>query len=143
MILRGVDFGRVWSASGVQAFFGEGYPFHKKLGPLGPKFDGMTFVAKTTTLSFREGNMPLEDDHTQEELFPSCIKVKPFKGVVLDAVGLSGPGARVLLASGKWQRRINPFFISFMSVAETPQKRREELEEFVKLLKACFENYPT
>jgi len=143
MILRGIDFGKVWGASGVQGFFGEGYRFHSKLGPLRPKFEGMTFVAKTTTLFSRPGNMPLEDDHTPEELFPSCIKVKPFKGVVLNAVGLSGPGARVLLASGHWLRRTKPFFISFMSVAGTPEERASELKQFADIFSAFLSNFPT
>jgi dihydroorotate dehydrogenase len=103
----------------------------------------MTFVAKTTTLSFREGNMPLEDDHTPEELFPKCIVVKPFKGVVLNAVGLSGPGARVLLADGRWQKRTKPFFISFMPVEKDPESRIREFRDFVEILGTNLSNFPT
>ena len=114
MILRGIDFGCVHGASGVQGFFGEGYWFHK-VPIIGPNFNGMTFVAKTTTLNAREGNMPLKSDYTPRDMFPKCVVVKPLSGVVLNAVGLSGPGAKALLDTGLWQRRSKkPFFISFI-----------------------------
>ena len=136
MILRGINFGTVHGASGVQGFFGEGYWFHKMWKSLGLlRFDGMTFVAKTTTLHAREGNMPLGKRLTPQELFPKCVVVKFWKGVVLNSVGLSGPGAHVLLNMEYWQQRREPFFISFMSVASTPRERLEELCGFVNILK--------
>ena len=52
MKLRGIEFGSVIGASGIQGFFGEGYPYHrypKLLFPRSFKFDGMTFTAKTTS----------------------------------------------------------------------------------------------
>lgn len=136
MKLRGIDFGPVWGASGVQGFFGEGYPHHKWLRAFfGLDFSGMTFVAKTTTLTARKGNMPLrEDGITPREWRPRCIVVKPFAGVVLNSVGLSGPGAQVLLADGRWQQRTEPFFLSFMSVAATARERLAELCAFTEML---------
>ncbi len=136
-----VDFGRVWGASGVQGFFGEGYWFHHWLKPVGLDFSSATFVAKTTTLGPRLdpsqglGNMPLKEDWTPSEIFPKCIVVRPLQGLALNAVGLSGPGAKALFETGRWQSLRKPFFLSFMSVASTPQHRIEELREFVTMLK--------
>ncbi len=135
MKLRGVDFGPVWAASGVQGFFGEGYWFHRFWKPFGLDFDGVTFVAKTTTLGPNVGNMPLKRDFTPEERFPKCIVVKPFQGAVLNSVGLSGPGAMALFRRGLWQLRRDPFFISFMSIAKTSAERLEELRRFVIIFK--------
>jgi len=58
--MRGIDFGPVWGASGVLGFFGEGYWYHRYWKPFGLNFSGVTFVAKTTTLKERSGNMPLK-----------------------------------------------------------------------------------
>jgi dihydroorotate dehydrogenase len=54
--------------------------------------------------------------------------------MILNAVGLSGPGAKALLKKGPWQQRTEPFFISFMSVAKTEEERMSELKEFTGLL---------
>lgn len=134
MDLRGIDFGKIWGASGVQGFFGEGYRFHTLFKPLGLDFGGITFVAKTTTLAPNLGNMPLRADFTPSELKPKCIVVRPIKGAVLNAVGLSGPGAEALLRRGFWQTRTQPFFLSFMSIGKTKAERLEELRRFVILL---------
>lgn len=136
MNLRGIDFGTVLGATGVQGFFGEGYWFHQFLRPIGLRFNRMTFVAKTTTLDAHTGNMPLREYNlTPLELFPKCIIVRPWKGVVLSSVGLSGPGAEELFESNVWQGRKQPFFISFMSVTQSPLTRIKELEQFVTLFK--------
>lgn len=133
--IRGIKFGPVWGASGVQGFFGEGYWYHWWFWFLGLCFDFMTFVAKTTTLYRRVVKMPLgEDGISPRERFPACIKVKWFKGVSLNAVSLSGPGADALLQDGRWQQRKKPFFISFMSVGEKPADREKEFREFLTLL---------
>lgn len=131
MKLDGIDFGPIWGASGVQGFFGEGYWYHKYIPGL--NFDGITFVAKTTTLEPRVGNMPLRQDFSPREWKPKCMAVKPLKGVVLNSVGLSGPGAKRLFEMGLWQARKDPFFLSFMAVAVTRSGRKEELREFVNL----------
>lgn len=134
MNLRGLYFGRVWGASGVQGFFGEGYWFHRL--PFGADFTGATFVAKTTTLHERAGNMPLRDDFTPQERFPKCIVVNQRKGIALNAVGLSGPGTEALFDDGRWLRRTSPFFISFMSVASTPVERIAEFGQFVGIFQS-------
>lgn len=140
MHLRGVDFGPVWDASGVRGFFGgDEYLHHKVFKHLpGFSFDGSTFVAKTTTLLARQGNMPLggRDGLTPQEWKPRCIVVKPFRGAVLNAVGLSGPGAAALFEAGRWQLRFKPFFLSFMSVAPAADERLAELRLFVMMLKS-------
>lgn len=136
MKLRGIDFGKVIGASGVQGWFGEGYPYHffLKFVP-GFTFRGVTIVSKTTTLKERVGNMPLgQDKLTPIEFKPACVYVQPGSGVVLNAVNLSGPGLKFLLDTGKWQKLKKPFFISFMSVGETKEDRLNELKEAVEIL---------
>ena len=96
----------------------------------------MTFVAKTTTVLSRAGNMPLNKDGvTPKELLPKCVVVRPFKGVALNAVGLSGPGLKRLLDAGVWQKRNQPFMVSYMSVAPTAEERLLETRAFVEILK--------
>ena len=132
--LRGISFPAICNASGAQGFFGEGYPYHAYWKYAGLTFDRCGFVAKTTTLDERPGNMPLKEDGiTPKEYQPKCIIVKPFKGVLLNAVGLSGPGAYTLFGKQGWQMRTRPFFISFMSVKSTIDERLQELGTFVKL----------
>ena len=143
MKLRGVEFGSVIGASGVQGFFGEGYPYHKLLKFVpGFTLDGVTLTAKTSTLLPRLGNMPLrEDGLTPREFWPSCIKVRPGGGVVLNAVNLSGPGLPFLLNLNRWQKIEKPFFLSFMSVGETKEDRMKELKEAVQLIKKELPNF--
>jgi len=129
--LRDIEFLDCLDASGARGYFGEGYSYHALVPGL--DFTGSTFVAKTTTLEFRVGNMPLKRDLTPRERKPACIVVKPFKGVVLNAVGLSGPGARPLFERGEWQQRSEPFFLSFMPVEKDPGRRLIEVEAFVRL----------
>ncbi len=148
--IGGIDFGPIWVMSGTLNFFGQGWPFHKwlkKLFPKGFAFEGMTFVTKTTTLEPREGNMPMQEDGiTPQEWRPSCIILGPWqwlRGVMLNAVGLSGPGARDLLSRGWWQQMTMPFMISFMSVAGTVEERLREFESFLQLLAAEVPNFRT
>lgn len=131
MTIRGVDFGPVWGASGVQGFFGEGYWFHKLAELVGLSWDGVTFVSKTTTLAPRKGNMPLAADGiTPRHWFPACVRVKWWQGVTLNAVSLSGPGAAALLADGRWQSRSEPFMISFMPEKDSKAERLDEVRAF-------------
>ena len=141
LVLRGVDFGPVWAASGSMGWFGEGYWYHDYVPGLSWK--GCTFVSKTTTLHAREGNMPFYDKEIINrkihrfrpiERFPKCVIVKPWKGVVLNSVGLSGPGTEALFETGEWQKRKDPFFLSFMSVAPDPLQRVYEAESYADLL---------
>jgi len=131
MRLRGIDFGNVFIASGTLNFFGEGWRHHKALRMLpGFDFTGATFVSKTTTWPSREGNMKLRDDLQPMELFPDCIRVYPLENVVLNAVGLSGPGARALFWRYKWDLRKEPFLISFMAAGATREDRLREVQSF-------------
>ncbi len=102
MKLRGIDFANILGASGVQGFFEEGYWFHRMWRPFGLNFSGMTFVAKTATLLPRKGNMPLTRYYTPLNPFPGCVKVKLWRGLILNSVGLSNPGLKKLLLTGKW-----------------------------------------
>jgi dihydroorotate dehydrogenase len=143
MRLRNVEFGHVFNASGARGFFGEGYAFHEPFKRLGLDYAGSTFVSKTTTLGPRVGNMPLDGDHQPRALVPDCIRVKPVAGVVLNAVGLSGPGVMALRT--RWMNRgayPTPFVISVMSVAPTVGSRRDEIRDLVGLLWPVFERAP-
>lgn len=128
-----VEFGHVFNSSGARNFYTEGYPFHRWIPGL--SYARCTFIAKTTTLLPREGNMPLETNgNMPTEFKPDCIRVYPWKGVVLNAVGLSGPGANLLLMIGIWQVIAKPFLLSFMSTADNATARLDELRTFVELL---------
>lgn len=144
MILQSIDFGNVFLASGALNFFGEGWPYHKlyKMIP-GFDFSGATFISKTSTLYQRAGNMPLTVELQPKQLMPSCIKVYPFRGVVLNSVGLSGPGIKALLELDKWQRLRKPFLLSFMAVDATPEKREEEVKIFTDLLGQAMADFST
>ncbi|MBU2109680.1 hypothetical protein KKB71_01860 [Patescibacteria group bacterium] len=136
LILRGVNFGCVFVGAGTLNFFGQGWPWHKfaKLIP-GFDFTGATFVSKTITLNPQKGNMPLKNNFQPVEFFPRCIKVNFLKAVAVNAVALSGPGAKALLETKKWQGLARPFFISFMAIEPTKEKRLQETKGFVDLLK--------
>ncbi len=143
MKLRGIEFGPVIGASGISGWFGEGYPYHVLLH-LVPGFTikGITLTAKTSTLLARAGNMPLRKDKlTPRELKPASIVVKPGAGVVLNAVGLSGPGLKFLLETGRWQKLEQPFLLSFMATGETREERLEELRTAVEMIKAELPNF--
>jgi dihydroorotate dehydrogenase len=133
MRLRDIDFGPVLDASGARGFFGEGYPYHRWIPGL--DFSHSTFVAKTTTLKPRPGNLPLREDWTPVERLPKCVIVKPFKGVALNAVGLSGPGAEALFERREWQARTDPFFLSFMSVETAFIKRMDEVNVYASIFR--------
>ncbi len=129
MILRGINFGPVLQASGATNFHGRGYWYHWPLRFLGLDFRGSTIVTKTTTLLPRLGNMPLKSDGaTPQEWAPLCIIVNWRKKCALNAVGLSGPGLEFLIQTGWWQKFTEPFQISVMSLAPTPNGRQAELE---------------
>jgi len=139
MKLRGIDFGHVFCAAGSRNFFGEGY-WHSWFA----NWEGSTLVTKTTTLNPREGNMPLKQGTTQpRHLKPDCIRVKPVSGVALNAVGLSGPGADALLQKRMWQSFTDPFFISFMPVANTKEGRLRETRKFVELIQVYRRDFRT
>ena len=141
MELRGIDFGHVLDASGVRGWFGEGHPFHHWV-PFGLSFAGSTFVAKTTTLEPRDPNGALaRDGLTTRVLRQPCVRVDWRRGIVLNALGLPGPGLEALLATGRWQRRTEPFFLSHAAVADTAETRLDEVRRFVRILKAAFPDF--
>lgn len=144
--IGGVDFGAAWMMSGLANFRppkdGDcGYRHHRLLKLFGGYRRGMsrlTFVAKTTTLNWREGNMPLDPQTWQpKEFFPRCIYCGPWQflnGVMLNAVSLSGPGAETLFRFAGWDELTEPFFLSFMSVAASEKERREEFRRYAVML---------
>lgn len=141
--LRGTDFGEVFCAPGARGFFGEGYPYHRVARLLGMTWEGTGFVSKTIVYPERAGNMPLRADKLtpKERLMPRSIVVKPWSGHVLNAVGLSGPGAEWAFEAGRWQARTDNFMISFMSVAGSPDERLAETKQFVELLTRELPNF--
>ena len=139
MKLRGVEWGHVMNASGARGFASEGYWFHELLGPLGLRYDGCTFVTKTTTLMKRSGNMWLDDDHQPLALMPDCIVVRPMTGVVLNAVGLSGPGAKAILTRLRERRDLKRMVVSFMSVEADAKARVSEALSFVQMFRLFVE----
>ncbi len=147
MELRGICFNDVGGAAGTRGFFSEKeYWYHSYLSPWkwsGLSFRNVGFTAKTTTFEARTGNMPMQQDGvTPKEFAPACIVVKPIQGIVLNAVGLSGPGAPNLLERDVWQQRKgDPFFLSFMSVAQSVLDRLDELKDFVQLAKTQLPNF--
>lgn len=142
MILRGIDFGSVWGASGVQGFYGgDEYRYHRWLRLLGIlDMRGLTFVAKTMTLNPNTGNMPIKEDGiTPSELLPACVHVTPaswWNGFALNKVGLTNPGAEELLRRGIWQRRESPVVLSFMQIASLSDEPKLELAMRIQEIRA-------
>lgn len=137
MKIRNITFGNCWMASGALNFFGEGYWYDDYLAKFVPGFKDVydcTFVAKTVTLDCRAGNMPLDKNFQPQALKPGCIKIYPLQGVILNAVGLSNPGAEEILATGLWQDITKPFFVSFMPISHNLIGRIEEMKKFIELL---------
>lgn len=134
MILRGIEFGNVLCASGVQGFFGEGYWFHQLWHPFGLDLDRATFVSKTATLFPNKGNMPLTYNFGPKEFFPASVKVKLRRGLVINAIGLSNPSLNTLLKIGLWQKRRQPFMISAAPIASTPRSRLEEIKQIIDII---------
>lgn len=135
LILGGTDYGSAWCSSGARNFFGEGWPHHRWLATLGlsPDFAGSTLVTKTTTVEPRAGNMPL-DGTSPREFRPRCVRVNFRRAAVLNAVGLSGPGAKALLDDGRWQSHLSPFVISFMATEGDREGRVAATSRFASML---------
>ncbi len=143
MILRGIRFRNVFNASGARGFAKEGYWFHNLWRRFGLNYAGSTFVAKTTTLNSRMGNMAFSSKTLQpQNLVPKCIIVKPIAGVTLNAIGLSGPGLQRLIPH--WEpMKDEAFFISYMSVETTAEARIDEARRFVSRLINNYHKLPT
>lgn len=139
MRLEASDFGPCLDASGIRGFFGEGYWFHHLpvVSQTWFDFEGSTRVTKTTTLSKREGNMPLQGTDRKfgpKHLFPKCIWKSVSKQIALNSVSLSGPGLQTLLLTNL-VRLGERYLISVMSVAPTKEERLQEYRQMVDLLK--------
>lgn len=143
-----VNYGSAFNAPGLLGFVNETY-FHQRFYRYIPGYDwtGATRAFKTTTVEEREGNMPMRlyhyntydgmparDGITPKEIIPKCIIVEFVSGHMLNAVGLSGPGVKVLLEKGVWQKWPDPFVLSFMAVDEPVQHRLNQAEEYVSIL---------
>lgn len=139
MRLRGIDFGYALTCSGARGFYGEGYWFHRLWGGLGLlDFRGATFVSKTLTLGRREGNMEMRGWQPTERL-PRCIVVKPVKGAILNAVGLSNPGASSVLdlwSSAPEALPGGPKVLSFLTTGGSAEERLGEILGFATLIRA-------
>jgi len=142
MQLNGIEFGRVFNASGARGFFGETNRFQWQNEQPEPDWTGSSFVAKTTTLLSRAGNMPFKSDGlTAQESQPRCMVVRADQQIVLNSVGLSGPGCKQLLNDGRFQARQEPFSLSFMSVAASMEERLQELNQFIQILGPALANF--
>lgn len=135
--LRGIEFGNLFCAPGALGFNGEGYGYHSFARKLGMNWNGFTFVAKTVTANPNLGNMPLGPDFRPRELMPRSVIVKWRTGHVLNAAGLSNPGARAMVP--RWAERArhrprSPFMISFMAIGESREERRRETQIFRGLI---------
>lgn len=127
-----IVFSPIFCAPGTLGFFGEGYPWHRYAKLAGMTFKGTSFVAKTATLNFNEGNMPLKKDGlTPKEIKPKCIEVYPRSGHMLNAVGLSNMGFWKMFFDGRWQRIRDPFMLSFMPKGKTLEDKIKECQGLV------------
>ncbi len=138
LTIRGIKFPIIFNASGARGFFGCGteYWYQRLFFFFGLVWWWTTFVAKTTTRLERRGHMPLKKDgYRPKKYFPECIYLRQaYRGRILNAVGLSGPGFDVLLDTGKWQKRTKPFFLSFMAMGGTIHERLQDAELFFEEL---------
>ena len=87
--------------------------------------------------------MPLKKNLQPQSLLPKCIKVYPLQGMILNSVGLSGPGTDDLLSREIWQKKTSPFVISFMAVSGLLVDRLEEARLFVARLKTELPKFQT
>jgi len=137
-------FGRVYVASGSLGIDGKGYYYDKFLSLIpGHNFRGATLITKTITVDARDGNLPLKKNLQPRSKWPNCIKVYPFSGHVMNAVGIPSPGLKAVLDSGVWYNIENPFLISIIPVRKTKMDRIKEIETAVELLGKNCRNFKT
>lgn len=142
MKIRGIEFGNVICTSVASNFFGEAWPqiawLHKMIPGFGKAQDQTTLMTRTTTWSARDGikkgSMPLDENYFPKELIPDCLIINWIHGWMLDATGLTGPGAKVLFEDGRWQAMTKPFILSFMPVGESHLDRINETRLFMEEL---------
>ncbi|MDO8443508.1 MAG: hypothetical protein Q7S78_00760 [Candidatus Azambacteria bacterium] len=150
MKIKDVEFPRVVFASGAYNFFGpgngigHGWWYDKYLDRFLPWLSSSEkagFIAKTTPFFYRQGNMRLGSDLQPIEKFPDCVKFYFLRGIALNSVGLSSPGAIELFELNKWQKIDRPFGLSHMSVKPTLKQRITETTGFARLLKKHLPNF--
>lgn len=153
MIIGDLIFPRfVFGQAGVQGFFAEidEHPHHRLYQYIpGFSFNGMHFVAKTITTDPRiypdSSNTELRDGYKLKRFLPNSIWVSPksfFNGYMLNAVGLANPGAFAMFSYHKWQKRKEPFMLSFMPIGKTLSEKTEETEKFCRIILANWKNRP-
>lgn len=144
MNIKGVEIPRVVYASGAYNFFGPGegigygwwYDKYLKLFlPWLSSSEKAGWISKTTPFFQRDGNMKLDKNLQPIEKFPDCVKIYFWRGLALNSVGLSSPGAVPLFQMNEWHRRIRPFGLSHMSVLGTFEQRLAETNGYACLLK--------
>ena len=140
-LINNIDFGPVWGMSGFLNFYGQGWPYHRILRIFGINFKSVTFVSKTVTLLPCVGNMPLKKNLMPVELMPKSVYQNFLHKYALNAVSLSGPGAREIISSPILRQKEKPFQLSFMSIASTETERLSEFGEFIKILSQEYPNY--
>ena len=132
------DFGRVWDAAGLRNFYGQGWRHSWLLRLMGLDLSGSTFVTKTTTANPKLGNTPLRADLMAADLVPPSVHWQFWGCHTLNAWGLSGPGAEVVLdrlAELCEQDRFKVLQISFMPVGLDREELLAETRQFVQLLR--------
>ena len=145
MKLKNLDFKNfVFGQAGVQGFFAEPdeHRHHKWFNLIpGFSFKNMVFVAKTITIDPRiypsSSNTELRDGYKVKRFFPKSIWVSIksfFNGYMLNAVGLANLGAMQMFSYGKWQKRKEPFMLSFMPVGKTIEEKIEEAKKFCEIV---------
>jgi dihydroorotate dehydrogenase len=89
--------------------------------------------------------MPFKENTlTPQEFFPKCIYVSPrgwWHGSALNAVALSGPGFGLLIETGEWQKKTEPFFISIMSISNTEDDRQIDMWRFYMEIERMIKKY--
>lgn len=131
------DFGRVWDAAGLRNFYGQGWRHSWFLQMLGLDLSGSTFVSKTTTVDPRPGNTPLREDLMTVDVVPRSVYWQFWGCHTLNAWGLSGPGAEVVLdrlAEMCEQEAFKVLQISFMPVGDRPNDLLGQTRRFTAML---------
>jgi len=136
-------FGKVFITSGAKGLDGDGYWYDKILNII-PRysFKGATLILKTVTLNSRDGNLPLKDNLQPKEYFPSCVRVYPFSGAMMNAVGVSNPGIESMFKMNIWQKLEPPILLSIIPVGKTRNDRLQEIYEMMKIISNYMSTFP-
>lgn len=128
-------FGKVFMTSGVKGLDGNGYWYDKFLNLIpGHSSEGATLILKTVTLNKRDGNIPLDDKLQPISYFPSCVRLYPFSGAIMNSVGVSNPGIKSMLDKGIWQKLDLPILISIIPVEKDRKSRVEEIKKIKDII---------